>query len=532
MAETTTISIHHQRNAVRRLSVPTTEGETENYVVPRRKQKAESEDGSDDPDAVAANAAQLSIRPSRKLRDLVQEMESTEGSLLALKEENAKLKLKCLNNMMGSAMMGQVAASGMGGSIMLKNCFQRWQSVREDLRTQRQISELKMKLMEKKSQAMAKMFGGQTRDTLKHCFKGWFNALEAIKDEKQVLDELAAHRAGRGQLIAKYHELEQDFVNERTRGQELESQLQETIEAIEHYQADMSFSKNRLEELNAEHESQKNKSRELNETLDEYREKQTVLRRELQQHTEKTQKLQTLLDEEEREKRDLSERLVAVEQSIEGLRNETTRGVSKLQRYEALAKEKDERIHALQAQLEEAQGCISSLQYGANVYLHENKVQGDQKGARTDFDDMRDKIDALMQKIDWKEYVARGEAIASPPLTASKPEQVILEAPASPSVTQTRTVLLPSGPTVPGPTVVQRVNPSGLGLSVTVGQREQERTLLQPMGQQLQSIQTQPLGSYSPQVPGFGPPQSLPYAQPPPAYAYPQAVSQAPQRPH
>lgn len=388
----------------------------------------------------------LKEHPSRKLRALVTEMETTEGLLEELRKENAKLKLKCLQNMMGAQQLGKVAALGMGGPVMLKTAFQRWQGVREDLRQAKMLGELKLKLIQKKQFAFARMFGAQAKNTMKVCFLSWYNVMEMLKDEKQIMEELAAHRNGRGQLIEKYHELEAEFVSERTRGQELENSLQETVQAIEQLQSDFSISSNRVAELNAELDQQRSKTRSYQGEVDELREKQTSLRRDQTANQQKTSSLQALLEEEEREKRDLSERLIAVEQSLEGLRSETARGETKLQRYEALAAEKEDRIHALSAQLDDAQNCIANLRYGADMYLGERRE--DYSGAR-DFDQMREKIDGLLDKVEWSENVAR--------INAAEPLAIDRErGPSSPNVLQQRaephsptTVLRPTAAPVP-----------------------------------------------------------------------------------
>lgn len=518
------------------------ETETEKYAmyVPRHKRQDFGRTGKDESDAsseqdqaaMIKEQAQLQYRPSRKLKDLVDYMESTEGSLEALREENAKLKLKVLKTMMGSVSMGKLAATGMGDPLMLRTFFDRWQAIREDLRAGRTIEDLKRKVLLKKQTVFARMFGGQTKDTLKHCFLGWYNSLQVLKDERQVLDELSAHRVGRGQLIEKYHELENDFVNERTKGQELESSLQETIEAIEHFQKDVRFSRERLDDLNQELEVQKRTSQDLNDTLDSHRERQTKLRREIQSQQEKINKQQMDLEQEEREKRDLSERLVAAEQGVDGLRLEKERGVSKLQRYEALAQEKDERIQALQIQLEEAHRCIGSLKSGAQQYLGEHTQPGKPSKSKSDFDVMRDKITNLMDKMDWKDHVAH---MPSPPQATSKPDLEAIKMGAvpsgiyhgvpqqsSPSKIQKSSVLLPSGP--PDSVYQQSTvllpsgpppGPPGFGVPVTLGEAEnQQRGLLQPMGQPMQLMQ--PI--MQPQMGGH----QIPIGSPPP-WAYAQA---------
>eukprot|EP00747_Dinoflagellata_sp_TGD_P166088 gnl/TRDRNA2_/TRDRNA2_188343_c0_seq1.p1 gnl/TRDRNA2_/TRDRNA2_188343_c0~~gnl/TRDRNA2_/TRDRNA2_188343_c0_seq1.p1 ORF type:complete len:619 (-),score=134.01 gnl/TRDRNA2_/TRDRNA2_188343_c0_seq1:127-1809(-) len=297
-------------------------------------------------------------QPSQKLRELFTSVEASEAWVEVLQDRNTRLRFNCLQTMRSNALL-QLMRAG----------FNEWVAHCTVERRDRAIDDMKKRLLERFLPIFARFFGSSPQVLRKSCFQGWNRIKNQLQEENKILDELDAHRRGRGQLIQQYRELEQELLAERQQSQEAHARLQESSLELEHMQQELAKTSGLQQRLERELEDAKERVRVLTEHLKQSQERCSGVKQELMKETEKSKRYKQQIEDEEDEKQELRKKIVNVENALESVRVEAAMKGTNGDQYEAMIKERDEQILTYEAQLTQARAVIESLSRGATDFL-------------------------------------------------------------------------------------------------------------------------------------------------------------------
>lgn len=289
---------------------------------------------------------------------MVEHVESTESWLELLQEHNYRLRIKLLQNMRGSTLVGS-----------LRGALNEWKEFLQGCRAERKLVALRGQMITRFVPMLSRLLPISTEVLAKTLIHEWRSILDALREENQMLDELDLHRRGRTQLIQQYRELEGELVAERQRGQEVERRAEDAESALGQLEQELASVSARLRSQVAIGGELQAKVQVLTEQLSESQDKGAGLRREVWAQSERTRRLEQQAEQEQEERRELADGLMRAETLVEGLRAGAAHHDARVERYEAMAMEKDARILVLDSQVTEAHGCIEALSRGASEYL-------------------------------------------------------------------------------------------------------------------------------------------------------------------
>jgi len=201
--------------------------------------------------------------------------------------------------------------------------------------------------------------GGCSREVLaKSSLASWRIALTSLREERVMLEELEAHRNGRGQLIQQYRDLEAEYRQECQSREEGRARIVELGLAVEQLQQEQAWINSRMQEMEHESEKLKSRNRSLEDQHGESQDRCADLRRELRSQSEKVRRLEQQLEIEQQEKTELHESLLKTERINDKLQGEGAgREADNARAIEALHA-KDMQIAQLEEQLNDMRGVI------------------------------------------------------------------------------------------------------------------------------------------------------------------------------
>jgi len=288
-------------------------------------------------------------RPSHKLRELVESVQSAEMHNETLQEQNYRFRIRCLQYMRSNSVIGRTRAA-----------FSAWVAAYFEIQRVSALQSQRLKLLARFMPLFERKCGGGGMPMLGQCFSGWRRSLEALRDENHILGELDAHRKGRSQLILQYRELEAELFQERRHGQECRARLDELSAKMEQLQQELAWAGSSLQAQTHDAEEQRSRARSLEDQLRESQDRRGDLKKELRTQTERVRRLEQQLESEERNKEDLHDQLLRMERVADGLRGEASRRDADSSRSREAIQDKDAQIAALEAQLFEMQGVIQN----------------------------------------------------------------------------------------------------------------------------------------------------------------------------
>lgn len=207
-----------------------------------------------------------------------------------------------------------------------------------------------------------------SRRLARRCFGAWRSTLDAAANERQLLEELDAHRQGRRQFMQQYYDLEAAFNAERARTDELHARCEASEAAQRQLQEALSFARHSLEGFEShvrEVEVLRETAGTLTEQLRRSREREAELERQLQLERERTSTLEMQVSQGEQERHELYEGLERMETVTDSLRSDVVHGCEAV----VLLRQRDHQVTALENQLAEARLCLESLSCGAGALL-------------------------------------------------------------------------------------------------------------------------------------------------------------------
>eukprot|EP00928_Gymnodinium_smaydae_P097588 TRINITY_DN8883_c0_g1_i1.p1 TRINITY_DN8883_c0_g1~~TRINITY_DN8883_c0_g1_i1.p1 ORF type:complete len:576 (+),score=135.90 TRINITY_DN8883_c0_g1_i1:33-1760(+) len=288
-------------------------------------------------------------RASHRLRDVLESVASLEARGDQLQEQNYRLRLRCLQHMRGFKDRGTLAVA-----------FRNWVAHWEAMRMGSAVDDIRSHLLTRVSAVLVRTFGTTPKASATRCFKAWRRQVEALREENQIFDELDAHRQGRTQLISQYRDLEAEYTRELQRGDAARAQLEEASGSVEQLQQELSWVSSSLQAQTREAEESRGRAKALDEQLREMQDRTGDLRRDLRAQSERTKRLESQAALEEQEKQELHDALLRAERVADGLRSELARRETESSRSEGTLREKDAKIAALEAELQETRGLIHS----------------------------------------------------------------------------------------------------------------------------------------------------------------------------
>jgi len=294
-------------------------------------------------------------------------------------EHNYRLRVRCLHQMRGSSLLST-----------MRGPFTEWASLCARCRIESQFEEERSVFLERLEPLVMRLagggggsscsrsagFGGRVLPSersagLHSCFRGWRLVLWSIRQENLMLDELQAHREGRGQLIQEYRDLQAELEAERRLSEELRAKNQESSASAERLREEVAWIASRLERQTREAEEHASRERALAEELRDSREQGAGLKREQRIHVEQLRRLEAQVQQGDEERKDLHEDLIRAERSAEQARSDLRLARdAELGHCQAALRRSEGQVVDLEAQLEEARAYIDSFSRGASSFLN------------------------------------------------------------------------------------------------------------------------------------------------------------------
>lgn len=318
-------------------------------------------------------------KPSQHLQRLLDSVASSEAWLEMAQEHNYRLRVRCLHQMRGSSLLST-----------MRGPFTEWASLCARCRIESQFEEERSVFLERLEPLVMRLagggggsscsrsagFGGRVLPSersagLHSCFRGWRLVLWSIRQENLMLDELQAHREGRGQLIQEYRDLQAELEAERRLSEELRAKNQESSASAERLREEVAWIASRLERQTREAEEHASRERALAEELRDSREHGAGLKREQRIHVEQLRRLEAQVQQGDEERKDLHEDLIRAERSAEQARSDLRLARdAELGHCQAALRRSEGQVVDLEAQLEEARAYMDSFSRGASAFLN------------------------------------------------------------------------------------------------------------------------------------------------------------------